>query len=130
MQSVCAATTVRVGNHSLTAEEVAAGVPQRLPFVEKVDGVNVPVDPDVVRLRIITAAGTTYSFRYPAAGPTDDGVLATEETGRFYVDWTPGYTEDGLVQWFLEAGQTLGTGQSDQDVFSVRVPPPPVAAAA
>ena len=130
MQSVCVATTVRVGNHALTAEEVAAGQPQRLPFVERVDGVNVPVDPDEVRLRISAKGGPTYSFRYPTAGPTDNGVLATEETGRFYVDWTPDYAEYGLWQWFLEGGMTLGTRQTDQDAFFVRVPPDPVLAAA
>jgi hypothetical protein len=122
MQSVCVATTVRVGNHRLTAEESAAGQPQRLPFV---DADGVPVDPDQVALSLTAATGQTRTFAYPTAGPTDAGVLTRQETGRFYVDWAPGLPagaqdEDGLWRWFLVGAMTLGSAQSDQDVFFVR----------
>lgn len=122
MQSVCVATTVRVGNHLLTAEEAAAGQPQRLPFV---DGDGAPVDPDQVALSLTAATGVTHTFGYPDAGPTDAGVLTKQETGRFYADWTPGLpagaaAEDGLWRWRLVGAMTLGSAQSDQDVFYVR----------
>jgi hypothetical protein len=122
MQSVCVATTVRVGNHLLTAEETAAGVAPRKPFV---DGAGAPVDPDHVALSLTAAGGATRTFGYPAAGPTDAGVLTREATGRFYVDWAPGLpadagAEDGLWRWFLVGAMTLGSAQSDQDVFYVR----------
>ena len=128
MQSVCVATTVRVGNHLLTPEEAAAGQPQRLPFADE-DGA--PVDPDTVLLALTAATGETRTFAYPAAGPDDSGVLTRQEAGRFYVDWTPDYLEYGVWQWFLEGAMAGGgTGQTDQGVFFVEVPPEAVAAAA
>ena len=117
MQSVCVATTVRVGNHLLTAPEQAAGVPQRLPFV---DDAGDPVDPDAVALALTAATGETRTFGYPAAGPDDAGVLTKQETGRFYVDWAPAGPEDGVWRWYLVGAMSLGTSQSDQDVFYVR----------
>lgn len=119
MQSVCVATTVRVGNHLLTAEEAAAGQPQRLPFADE-DGA--PVDPDTVLLALTAATGETRTFAYPDVGPDDSGVLTRQEAGRFYVDWTPLDPEDGLWRWALVGGMSLGTAQSDQDVFYVRRP--------
>ena len=117
MQSVCVATTVRVGNHTLTAPEQAAGVSQRLPFVDE-DGV--PADPDQVAVALTAPGGVTRTFGYPSAGPDDAGVLTKQETGRFYVDWTPAGGEDGVWRWALVGAMTLGTAQSDQDVFYVR----------
>jgi hypothetical protein len=111
------ATTVRVGNHLLTAQEQAAGAPQRLPFV---DENGAPVDPDSVALLLTAPTGTTRSFGYPTAGPEDAGVLEQQETGRFYVDWTPEEAEDGVWRWALAGAMELGTSQSDQDVFFVR----------
>jgi hypothetical protein len=119
MQSVCVATTVRVGNHLLTAEEAAAGQPQRLPFADE-DGA--PVDPDTVLLALTAATGETRTFAYPDVGPDDSGVLTRQEEGRFYVDWTPLDPEDGLWRWALVGAMSLGTAQSDQDVFFVRRP--------
>lgn len=117
MQSVTVATTVRVGNHLLTAAEQRAGAPQRLPFV---DEAGAPVDPDTVALALTAADGVTRTFGYPAAGPDDAGVLTQQATGRFYVDWTPADGADGLWRWALAGAMTLGTSQSDQDVFYVR----------
>ncbi len=117
MQSVSVATTVRVGNHLLTTQEQAAGVPQRLPFV---DDAGAPVDPDSVRLWLTAPTGTQRGFAYPTAGTGDAGVLTKQETGRYYVDWTPDDPEDGVWRWTLAGAMTLGTAQSDQDVFYVR----------
>lgn len=122
MQSVCLATSVRVGNHVVTAEEAAAGVAPRKPFI---DETGAPVDPDFVGLALTAATGQIRTFAYPTAGPTDTGVLTKQETGRFYVDWAPGLpvgpqAEDGLWGWTLTATRTLGQPQSDQDVFFVR----------
>ena len=124
MQSVSVATTVRVGNHLLTAAEQAAGVPQRLPFV---DEAGAPVDPDQVAVALTNAGGTTRTFGYPTAGPDDAGVLTRQEAGRFYVDWTPAGAEDGLWRWYLVGATDLGSSQSDQDVFYVKraIAPPP-----
>jgi hypothetical protein len=119
MQSVSVATTVRVGNHTLTPAEVAAGAPQRLPFV---DEAGAPVDPDTVRLWLLAPTGDQRSFAYPTAGTGDAGVLTKQETGRFYVDWTPDDPEDGVWRWLLAGAMTLGSSQSDQDVFYVRRP--------
>jgi len=122
MQSVCTLTTVRVGNHALTSQEQAAGVPPRLPFVDE-DGV--PVDPSQVALWLQAAGpngGTVRTFAYPTAGPNDTGLLTKETTGRFYVDWTPDDPEDGLWTWHLVGATTGGASQSDQDVFYVRRP--------
>jgi len=117
-------STVTVGNHLLTAAEQAAGAPQRPPFVDE-DGV--PVDPDVVRIRLTAPTGVTRSFRYPAPGPDDVGVCERQEAGRFFVQWTPTEPEDGPWAWALEGALTLGTGWSDQDVFYVQraIAPPP-----
>ena len=117
MQSVTVATTVRVGNHLLTAAEQTAGAPQRLPFV---DAVGAPVDPDAVALALTAADGTTRTFGYPAAGPDDAGVLVRLEVGRFDTDWAPATPEDGLWRWYLVGAMSLGASQSDQDVFYVR----------
>jgi hypothetical protein len=117
VQSVCVATTVRVGNHLLTAAEQAAGAPQRLPFV---DADGAPVDPDSVALLLTAPTGTTRSFAWPTAGGQDTGVLTRQEVGRFFVDWTPDDPEDGVWRWALAGGMTLDSSQSDQDVFFVR----------
>jgi len=126
MQSVTVATTVRVGNHLLTAAEQAAGAPPRLPFV---DADGAPVDPDAVALALTAADGTTRTFGYPAAGPEDTGVLVRQEVGRFYTDWAPATAEDGLWRWYLVGAMSLGPSQSDQDVFYVRraIAPAPAA---
>jgi hypothetical protein len=127
MQSVCVATTVRVGNHLLTPAEQAAGVPQRLPFV---DADGQPVDPDSVALLLTAPTGTTRSFAWPTQGAEDTGLLTRQEVGRFYADWTPDDPEDGVWRWALAGGMTLGASQSDQDVFFVRrgITPEPVGA--
>jgi hypothetical protein len=127
MQSVGVGTTVRFGNHTLTAEEIAAGFTPRDPFVAEADA---PTDPDTARLWITPKTGLTVSYGWPTADPADSGVLEQESTGRFYVDWTPDYTDDGLCTWFLEGKKTLGSGQTDQGAIFVQVPPMPVAAAA
>jgi len=130
MQSVSVATTVRVGNHTLTAAEAAAGRAPREPFVDDSEP-PVPVDPDVVRLKlwlVTDPAGTLITFAYPDAGPTDAGVLTKQEDGRFYVDWTPDYDEDGPWKWYLEGAMELGSGQSDEDMFYVRYLGAPAAA--
>jgi hypothetical protein len=112
-------TSVRIGNHTRSSAEQQAGLPPREPFVDD-DGA--PVDPDQVSLWLVAATGAQRSFAWPTAGPDDDGTLTQEETGRFYVDWTPDDDEDGLWRWFLVGAMTLGTAQSDQDVFYVRRP--------
>jgi hypothetical protein len=117
MQSVTVATTVRIGNHTLTAAESAAGLAQRLPFV---DEAGAPVDPDVVTLALTAPTGTTFGFAYPAPGPDDAGTLTKQEDGRFYVDWTPAAGEDGVWRWFLKGEMELGAGQGDQDVYYVQ----------
>ena len=122
MQTTSVGSTWRLGNHALTAEEAAAGVPERLAFVERVDGVLVPADPDAVTMGLTAPTGETRTFGWPDAGPTDTGTLEAESTGRFYVDWTPEAGEDGLWRWQMDARWTLGTSQSDQDVFCVKRP--------
>ena len=119
MQSSSVGTTVRVGNHTLTPEEQAAGVPDREPFV---DDTGAPVDPDTVALGLLAPTGLRRTFGYPAAAPEDTGVLTREETGRFYVDWTPAGDEDGVWSWFLVGGMTGGASLSDQDVFYTKRP--------
>ena len=119
MQTATIASTVRVGNHTLSAEEAAAGVPPRQAFV---DGDGAAVDPDEVALALEAPSGAVHTFGYPTAGPTDEGVLAKEETGRFYVDWILPAGEDGVWTWFLAGATTLGTAWSDQDVFYVKRP--------
>jgi hypothetical protein len=112
-------STWTVGNHVLTAAEVAAGAPQRPPFVDD-DGA--PVDPDEVTVALTAPTGEQWTFRYPTPGPADSGGLDHPETGRFSVAWTPAASEDGLWRWFLKGAMTLGTGWTDQDVFYVRRP--------
>lgn len=119
MQSVAALTTVRVGNHTRSEAEIAAGVPERLPFV---DADGAPADPDAVRLGLEAPTGDVYTFAYPTAGPDDEGLLQQEETGRFYVDWTPQAAEDGVWAWFLLGAMTPGSSMSDQDVFYTKRP--------
>ena len=123
MQSVAVATTVRVGNHTLTPDEAAAGVPQRDPFVGE-DGL--PVDPSTVGIWLQAPTGQVRSFAYPAAGAGDTGVVTKQETGRFYVDWTPDDPEDGVWRWFLVGAMTFGSSLSDQDVFYAKRPIVPV----
>ena len=119
MQTSPVLTTVTVGNHLRTAAETAAGVPQRDPFLDE-DGV--PVDPDAVTLALTAPTGTTRTFAWPAAGPTDAGALTQQATGRFFVAWAPADGEDGLWRWSLLGAMDLGTGYSDQDVFYVQRP--------
>jgi len=113
------ATTVRVGNHTLSAAEQAAGVPDREPFV---DASGNPTDPQSVAIWLVAPTGTKRSFAYPTAGTTDSGTVTRQQVGRFYVDWTPNTPEDGLWCWYLVGSMTLGAGQTDQDVFYVRRP--------
>jgi hypothetical protein len=117
MQTVSVASTVRVGNHALTAAEAAAGLAPRDPFVDE-DGA--PTDPDTVLLAVQLPTGAARSYAYPTAGPTDTGVLEQESTGRFYVDVTPDEAEDGLWTWHLAGAATLGSSHADQDVFYVQ----------
>ena len=81
-----------------------------------------PVDPDAVALALTAPTGETRTFAWPTPGPTDAGALEQEETGRFFVDWTPAEGEDGLWRWSLLGAMALGTAQSDQDVFFVKRP--------
>ena len=94
-------------------------MPDRLPFV---DADGAPVDPDEVRLALETPDGTVYTFAYPTVGPSDEGLVQQEETGRFYVDWTPAADEDGVWSWFLLGAMTPGSSSSDQDVFYTKRP--------
>lgn len=112
MLSVWPGTTVRYGNHTLSAAEVAAGQSQRLPFVDDSDP-PVPTDPDTVTLELKAPTGVVRTFAYPTAGPDDLGVLTKQEDGRFYVDWTPADAEDGLWTWELKGQMELGSGRSD-----------------
>lgn len=123
MQTATALTTVRVGNHTRSPEEIAAGAPDRLPFV---DGAGVPTDPDEVRLRLGPKQGPTYTFAYPTVGPDDQGLVQKEATGRFYVDWTPQADEDGLWVWELVGAMDPGSSMSDQDAFYTKRPLLPV----
>ena len=120
MQSVTTLSTVRVGNHSLTAAEQAAGVPQRLPFV---DAAGDPVDPDQVVLWLQYEEEWRRSFAYPTAGPEDAGTLSKESTGRFYMDWTPDALEDGKWFWRLTGAMDLATSRTDEGVFYVKRSP-------
>lgn len=119
MQTESVLTTVRVGNHTRSAEEVAAGAPDRLPYVDENGD---PVDPDTVRVFLGAPDGTVYTFAYPTIGAGDEGLVQQESTGRFYVDWTPAEDEDGLWAWVQTAGRT-GSSVADQDVFFVKRPP-------
>ena len=125
MHTLAVGSTVRVGNHSLTPEEEAAGVPPRLPYV---DGTNTPVDPDTVRYWLVAPTGETRTFAYPTVGTGDSGLVHQQETGRFYIDWTPIETEDGLWTWYSQAERIASDGLSDQDTFFVKRPIVPVTA--
>jgi hypothetical protein len=114
MQSGGLDSTVRWGNHARTPEEAAAGVPDRLPFV---DTANEPMDPDTVTETLTAPTGQVWTFSWPTAGPTDAGALEQESTGRFFVDWTPTTGEDGTWRWKLVGSLTLGTSQSGKGVF-------------
>ena len=96
MQSSSVASTVRVGNHALTAGEAAAGQPARWPFVDE-DGA--PVDPDAVALALTAPTGETRTFAWPTAGPTDSGALEQEERGASSWTGRRGRREDGLWRW-------------------------------
>jgi hypothetical protein len=131
MQSSSVGSTVRVGNHRLTPEEAAAGVPERLPFV---DADGAPTDPDTVALGLLAPTGVRRTFGYPAPAPGDSGGLVQQETGRFYVDWTPAEDEDGVWAWSLVgamgAGVSPGSSLADQDVFYAKRPVVPPGAPA
>jgi len=120
MQTNPVGTTWQFGNHALTDAEVAAGQTPRDPFFERVDGVNVPVDPDEVEETVTNPDGETSVYRWPTAGPTDAGVLTRESTGRFFVYVTPLSGQDGKWRWSLKGGMLLGTGTSDQGVVYVQ----------
>jgi hypothetical protein len=116
MQTYFVQASVRVGNHALTAEETAAGVPERQPFV---DADGLPADPDTVALALLAPTGEQVTFGYPTAGDEDAGALTKESDGRFYADWIPTAEEDGLWRWYLLGQMELGTQRPDQDVFYV-----------
>lgn len=122
MNTSAVGSTVRVGNHSVSAEEAAAGAPARLPYVDD-DGA--PVDPDTVRIRLSSPTGEVRRFSYPSIDAGDEGLVQQEETGRFYVDWTPVGDEDGLWRW-TSLGAKTGSAVADQDVFFVKRPLTPV----
>jgi hypothetical protein len=125
MHTLAVGSTVRVGNHSLTPEEEARGVPPRLPYV---DEAGAPVDPDTVDIWLTAPTGETRSFAYPSVGTGDTGLVQKEADGRFYVDWTPVAEEDGVWRWFSVGAITAGSSYSDQDVFFAKRPVVPVAA--
>lgn len=120
MQSSSVGTTVRVGNHTLSAEELAAGVPPRAPFT---DAAGAPADPPAVRLALEEPGGVVRTFGWPTGEAGDSGLLTKESAGRFYTDWTPDVDEDGLWAWFLSGGDAGTTGHTDQDTFFVKRPP-------
>ena len=118
MNSSAVGFTVRVGNHTVSPEEAAAGVPPREPYV---DDAGAPVDPDAVRIWLEAPTGQVWRFSYPTVAPEDEGLVQQESTGRFYVDWTPAAGEDGLWSWMSE-GASSGSAVTDQDVFYVKRP--------
>ena len=125
MQTVATDSTVKVGNHSLTPAEAAAGVPPRQPFV---DAAGVAADPTTVRIFLDDPTGTRRSFSWPATQTGDAGPATRQEVGRFYVDWTPAQPEDGVWRWSLVGvGQPTPTASlADQDVFYCKRPIVPV----
>ena len=120
MRSSEVASTVVMGNHTLTAAEVAEGVPPRKPFVGP-DGVT-PVDPSTVRVFVLAPTGTRRTFSWPTQLTGDAGLVQREEVGRFFVPWTPAEEEDGVWRWDLRAEMSLGSKQMDQKVFYVQRP--------
>ena len=119
MNTSAVGATVRVGNHSLTPEEAAAGEPERAPYV---DADGAPVDPDAVTIGLVAPTGTVRTFAYPTVSVGDEGLVQQEATGRFYVDWTPGADEDGVWSWVMNGGMSGGSAVTDQDVFYVKRP--------
>ena len=121
MQTVAAESTVKVGNHSLTPAEAAAGVPPRQPFV---DAAGAAADPTTVRIFLGDPAGTVRSFSWPTTQTGDAGAVTRQEVGRFYVEWTPDADEDGVWAWALVGlGQPTPTASlADQDVFYCKRP--------
>lgn len=116
MNTSAVGSTVRVGNHTLSAEEQAAGAPDRLPYVDD-DGA--PVDPDTVAIWLQAPTGDVLRYAYPTISPGDAGVVQQESPGRFYVDYTPLEPEDGLWRW-SSVGAMTGSSVADQDVFYVK----------
>jgi len=118
MNTSAAGSTVRVGNHAVSAEEQAAGAPDRLPYV---DDAGAPVDPDAVTIWLAAPTGQVRRFRYPTVDVGDQGLVQQESAGRFYVDWTPLAPEDGLWTW-ASLGEMSGSSVGDQDAFYVKRP--------
>ena len=119
MDTSAVGATVRVGNHTMTPEETAAGAPLRLPYVDE-DGA--PVDPDSVTITFRAPDGTRLDYAWPTVAVGDDGLVQQEETGRFYVDWTPGADEDGVWAWVMNGAIAGGSAVTDQDCFYVKRP--------
>lgn len=117
MQTNPPGTTVLIGNHTLTAAEIAAGVRQRDPFV---DDDLVPTDPDEALVEHTDPDGVVATYRWPEAGPEDAGVLTRQETGRFFVAVTPPRGADGTHRWYLKGEMVLGSATPDQDVFCMQ----------
>lgn len=119
METNAVGHTVRVGNHTMTPEEAAAGAPLRLPYVDE-DGA--PVDPDEVTITLRAPDGTGLRYAWPTVDVGDEGLVQQEETGRFYVDVTPAGDADGVWFWASSGGMSGGTAVTDQDVFYVKRP--------
>jgi hypothetical protein len=125
MQSQEVGTTTVVGNHALTADEIAAGAPPRPPFLgpEPSPGVpGQPIDPDSVQIFLLAPTGQQRAFSWPLPQEGDAGSVVRQEVGRFYVAWTPAPAEDGLWRWTLKADMATGQGQTDQGTFFVERP--------
>ena len=123
METNAVGHTVRVGNHNMTPEETAAGAPVRLPYVDE-DGA--PVDPDAVSITFRAPDGTRLHYAWPTVAVGDEGLVQQEETGRFYVDLTPGEDGDGVWSWASVGGMSGGSAVTDQDVFYAKRPIVPV----
>lgn len=89
---------VRLGNHTPSAAETAAGV-VRDPFFNVAGAV---ADPATVTLQVQRPAGTALVYGWPVAGA--DGSLTREGaagSGRFHVDVT--LNTPGLWRWRLSS---------------------------
>lgn len=94
----------RLGNHAVSALELAAGVPAsaRSAFCNLA---GVPTDPTAVTLSVQKPDGTVLTYVWPILGGAN-GLLTRESVGRFFQDvsfdratrWTWSLSSTGVVQ--------------------------------